>query len=148
MQVPADLRSYFGIRGVRWTRRREEIFAALCACADHPTAEELSQKGGVRDSGISLATVYSTLELFTRRGLCRRISSSPAPGVPANSGVRYDADTSEHAHLVLADGRVMDLPDDLGRELAARLSAELIETVRARTGVRIGRIAIEFIEET
>ena len=146
MRVPEDLRSYFAIRGVRWTRRREEIFAALCACAEHPTAEELFQKVGVRDEGMSLATVYSTLELFTRRGLCRRINPAHGPDRRAG-GARYDADTTEHAHVVTADGRVIDLPDDLGREVLAHLPTGVLEAVRARTGVRVGRISIEFIEE-
>lgn len=147
MQVPDDLRCYFGIRGVRWTRRREEIFAALCGCADHPTAEELFQKVGVRDAGISLATVYSTLELFTRRGLCRRIGAVHSADQRAG-GARYDADTRDHAHVITADGRVLDLPDDLGREVLARLPSDVLDAVRSRTGVRVGRVAIEFIEDS
>lgn len=144
--LPADLRNHFADRGVRWTRQREQVYAALCATASHPTAEELHNSLKADSTDLSLATIYNTLELFTRRGLCRRISSSPAPEARANNGVRYDADVTEHAHVVTSSGKVMDLPDDLGRDLLRRLPPDLLEEVHKRTGIRVGRVAIEFIE--
>ncbi len=143
---PADPHAYFAARGVRWTRQREQVYAALCASSSHPTAEELYSTLKADSTDLSLATIYNTLELFTRRGLCRRISSSPAPEARANFGVRYDADVSEHAHVVTSAGKVIDLPDDLGRDLLRRLPPDLFEEVHKRTGIRVGRVAIEFIE--
>ncbi len=147
VSLPADLRAHFARRGVRWTRQREQVYAALCASSAHPTAEALHSTLRADHADLSLATVYNTLELFTRRGLCRRISSPPAPDARANNGVRYDADLSDHAHVVTADGRVMDLPSDLGRGVLNRLPADLLDEVHKRTGIRVGRIAIEFIED-
>ncbi len=132
--------------GVRPTSQRLRVAAMLLERPQHMTAEQIL--AALRSSGcrISKATIYNTLELFTRRGLCRRISSSPAPEARANNGVRYDADISEHAHVVTSSGKVMDLPDDLGRDLLRRLPADLLEEVHKRTGIRVGRVAIEFIE--
>lgn len=144
--LPTDLRAHLESRGIRWTRQREQVYAALCATASHPTAEELHSTLRADNAELSLATIYNALELFTRRGLCRRISPSPAPEARANNGIRYDADTSEHAHVVTSDGRVMDLPEELGREVLRRLPADLLDEVHRRTGVRVGRVAIEFIE--
>lgn len=122
------------------------MYAALCATASHPTAEELHTTLRADNAELSLATIYNTLELFTRRGLCRRISPSPALEARSNAGIRYDADISEHAHIVMNDGRVRDLPEELGREVLRRLPADLLDEVHRRTGVRVGRVAIEFIE--
>lgn len=135
-------------RGLRCTAQREHVYAALMASKVHPTAEELhellNQPGATDDAlggGISLATVYNTLDVFTRHGLARRIA-------PVHSGAaaafRYDADTRNHAHIVLADGSIRDLPDDLSDRVIASIDPALLDEVRRRTGVEITRIGVEF----
>jgi Fe2+ or Zn2+ uptake regulation protein len=142
-------------RGLRCTVQREQIYAALLASKTHPTAEELhglvkSQvsdtlpgAAGAGGGGPSLATVYNTLEALTEAGLVRRIA--PACGGSA-AAFRYDADCSNHAHLVAADGSVRDLPEDLCRRVVQSVPPELIAEVERAMGVRVGRIGVEFVQ--
>ncbi len=137
-----DIRELFSRRGIRCTKQREEIYSALAASKSHPTAEELY--GTVRQSqpGLSLATIYNTLEVFTRRGLCRRLPGNPAgPGGPC----RFDADLSDHLHVVTSDGKVCDVPTDLGDEVLAHLPRDLMTKIERRMGVTLDRVSIEFI---
>ena len=60
------LRDLLAQHDIRLTRQREEIYAALAATKAHPTAEELLRAVRSSHPGISLATVYNTLETFTR----------------------------------------------------------------------------------
>ena len=131
------LRAFFRDAGLRCTRQRELVYSALAATKSHPTADELFLAVRAEEPGLSLATVYNTLEAFTAAGLCRRLPSSNGTGP-----CRYDADTTRHAHVALADGRVLDVPASLGEALLERLPADLIAEVEARLGVKIGDVSV------
>jgi Fur family transcriptional regulator, peroxide stress response regulator len=134
----ADVRELLSRYGLRCTRQREELYGALMATTAHPTAEELFHAVRETDAGLSLATVYNTLEVFTRVGLCRKLSASGGPS-------RYDATTGEHVHLMTADGRIVDLPEDLSRRILSGLSPELIAELEARMGVRVGGLNVQVL---
>ena len=136
----AQLRGTLARYGIRATRQREEIYAALAAARDHPTAEELLRTVRCSQPGISLATVYNTLETFTRAGLCRKLCLA-AVGGPC----RYDADLSDHLHVLSADGRVRDIPEDLGEAVLRHIPPELIRTIEERMGVRVERMSVNFL---
>lgn len=140
-----DVRQILARRGLRCTVQRERVYAALMASKHHPTAEELHDlvRGALSDHSLSLATVYNALEAFTRAGIARRIAPT---GGGSTAAFRYDADCSNHAHLVAADGTVRDLPDDLCRRTLASLPDELIREIESRLGVRVGRITVEFVD--
>ncbi|MDX2016939.1 MAG: transcriptional repressor [Planctomycetota bacterium] len=137
-----EIRELFRARGLRCTRQRERIYRALAATKSHPTAEELlalvERRAG--DESLSLATVYNTLDVFLEKGLARQFrSASHASGpVPA----RYDADVSDHAHLIEADGSVRDLPEDLSRRVMDRLGPELVAELERRMGVRVKGVEV------
>ncbi|MEM1186391.1 MAG: Fur family transcriptional regulator [Planctomycetota bacterium] len=133
----AGLRDFFRAAGLRCTRQRELVYQALAATKSHPTADELYLAVRVDEPGLSLATVYNTLEAFTAAGLCRRLPSPSGTG-PA----RYDADTSQHAHVALPDGRVVDVPAALGSELLSNLPADLMARVEAELGVAISDVSV------
>jgi Fe2+ or Zn2+ uptake regulation protein len=135
-----DARNIFAAHGLRHTRQRETVFAALTAATSHPTAEELFQIVSASPDGavLSLATVYNTLEALTTRGLCRRI---PCPG-----GVcRFDADTHDHVHLASADGGLADIPEDLSRKLLAALPHAALAEVERRLGVRVAGVTVQVV---
>jgi Fur family peroxide stress response transcriptional regulator len=104
-------------RGVRPTRQRELVYAALAATKTHPTAEELLTAVRAADPGVSQATVYNTLETLTGCGLARRLPSRTAGGP-----CRYDADVRPHVHLTLPDGRVIDAPVGVSEAILAALN--------------------------
>ncbi len=143
----APIRDLLTAHGLRCTAQREMIFSALMASKVHPTAEELyTSVSGIADAGgISLATVYNSLDAFTRHGLARRIA--PTCG-GSTAAFRYDADISNHAHIVRADGSMLDLPHDLSERVISHLPRELVNEVERRMGVRISRIGVEFVEQS
>jgi Fur family peroxide stress response transcriptional regulator len=140
---PIDCRRVLIERGLRCTIQRELIYAALMASCEHPTADELFHQVRPRYPGLSLATVYNTLDAFAKVGLIRRLS--PPPGDP-HGACRYDADTSEHVHLVTRSGEVRDVPADVSRAVTDLLGPEVLRNVAQRTGVPVARVRVEFLE--
>lgn len=132
-----DPRSLFHTHGLRCTRQRDILYAALRATKAHPTAEELFQAVRDQDPGLSLATVYNTLDAFTKCGLVRRIATASA------GAARYDAELTPHVHLVHQDGRVADIPDEIGQLILRRLRAEDLRAVEAATGVPIDHVSVQ-----
>ena len=97
--------------GVRPTRGRRALYAVLRERSDHPTAETLHRTLRRRMPDLSLATVYTTLEVLVGAGLVGRL--------PGPDGVaRYDARVDRHDHRrCLGCGRIDDLDraSDLAR---------------------------------
>jgi Fe2+ or Zn2+ uptake regulation protein len=135
-----DVRELFRHHDLRCTRQRELVYTALAATTAHPTADELYQSVHAIDSGLSLATVYNTLEAFIERGLTRKISNGLGP-------CRYDADISPHVHMSTSDGRVVDVPIDISRRLMAGLSPELINEIEERMGVKISQLNVQVVAD-
>lgn len=118
--------------GVRPTRQREMVYAALASTDTHPTAEELLTAVRAADPGVSQATVYNTLETLTGCGLARRLPSRNAGGP-----CRFDADVHPHVHLTLPDGRVIDAPQGVSEAILAALNAPGL----ASMGIGADRVA-------
>ncbi|NOG55368.1 MAG: transcriptional repressor [Planctomycetes bacterium] len=134
-----DARSVFAVRGLRCTRQRVVLYEALINMKTHPTAEELYDKVREHCPGLSLATVYNTLEVLCRAGLCRRLPTT-------RGSSRYDADTHPHLHAVNSEtGDVVDIPDDLGQEVIQNLPQDVIKEIEARLDMSVDRISIQFI---
>jgi Fe2+ or Zn2+ uptake regulation protein len=102
-------------RGQRVTPQRLAIARALRDLDRHVTAEHVFAEVSRRMPGVSLPTVYATLELLEELGLVRRVAG-------ASGSVRYDPRTDEHHHLVCRRcGAVVDVdaPVDSDALLAA-----------------------------
>jgi Fe2+ or Zn2+ uptake regulation protein len=80
-------------RGMRVTPQRLAIAAAVRELGRHATAEEVFSTVAARMPGVSLPTVYATLELLEDLGLVRRVATESGTAV-------YDPRTDEHHHLV------------------------------------------------
>lgn len=134
-----DIKSLLHKHDLRCTRQRVLLYAALSASKTHPTAEALLDLVRAQDPGLSLATVYNTLDVLVERGLARRIPS-------ANGGpTRYDADTSTHAHVTTTQGDVLDLPTDLSARLLAGICPQALRELESRLGVRIANLDLRVI---
>jgi Fur family ferric uptake transcriptional regulator/Fur family peroxide stress response transcriptional regulator len=102
-------------RGQRVTPQRLGIARLLAERPGHATAERVHEDLRERLPGVSLPTVYATLELLDELGLVRRI---PTEG----GALVYDTRTHDHHHLVckrcgaIAD---VDAPVDRRQVLAA-----------------------------
>ncbi|MFZ4576219.1 MAG: Fur family transcriptional regulator, partial [Phycisphaerales bacterium] len=130
-----EIRETFRLHGVRSTRQRELVFGELASTKSHPTAEELYESVRTLDGGISLATVYNTLETLQESGLCRRLPSEAGPA-------RYDADMSEHVHMTTSNGTVLDLPEDLSQQLLAAIPECVLSELKARTGMSLRGLSL------
>ena len=125
---------------LRPTRQRVALATLLIGDGKnrHVTAESLFEAAKKQGEAVSLATVYNTLEAFTEKGLCRRLPASSGSG-PS----RFDADVGHHAHIMLEDGRVLDLPDDLHDKIASRVPQSVLDEIEARLGVRVEGISLQ-----
>ena len=79
--------------GLKATGPRMVILAALEQDFTHPTAEYLYDTLRRDHPSLSLSTVYHTLEVFLRSGLCRRVSG-------LGDRLRVDGTPQDHDHAV------------------------------------------------
>ena len=108
----SDLRATLHGRGRRMTAQRAAVYEALCDAPGYPTAEELFFAVRDRLPGISLATVYNTLETLVDGGLAVKI--------PGEGAARFDPVCTPHGHTrCAACGTLGNLPD---RDLSAVLA--------------------------
>ena len=94
-QTATDERLTAALRdaGHRVTSQRIVLHRVLAELGRHTTAEELAGVASSRLPGLSLPTVYATLELFEDLGLVRRVST-------VGSAALYDPRTDEHQHFL------------------------------------------------
>ena len=99
MNMPSKMHNRIGLEerlrqaGLRPTRQRLALAGILFnGCDRHVSAEDLHQEAKKTNAGVSLATVYNTLNQFKSAGLLREV---------AIEGDRsyFDANTSNHFHF-------------------------------------------------
>ena len=96
-EITAQLRKW----GVRVTPQRFAIAEAVINSTDHPSVQQIFER--VRDHfpSMTLATIYSTLDVLERAAIVRQL--------PFQRQSRYDANVSPHANLVcIGCGTVVD----------------------------------------
>ncbi|MEM6551795.1 MAG: Fur family transcriptional regulator [Planctomycetota bacterium] len=126
---------------LRATKQRRAVYTALAATDQHPTADDLHHAVQTSLPGISLATVYNTLEAFTDAGLVHKLPSNNP-----NGSARYDADCHHHLHVRCAEtGRVADIPEDLSRQLLDMLPDARLAELEDRLGFTIDQVQIELL---
>jgi Fur family ferric uptake transcriptional regulator/Fur family peroxide stress response transcriptional regulator len=97
-----DLVELLHSRGQRVTSQRLVILRELRRRERHATAEEIHRSVHAELPGVSVPTIYATLELFVELGLARRIDTGTA--------ALYDAGLEPHQHAVCRRcGRVQDV---------------------------------------
>lgn len=136
-------------QGRRVTPQRLAIAKALEHMDRHVTAETLFAEVSRRMPGVSLPTVYSTLELLESLNLARRVAT-------VGGSVVYDPRVAEHHHLIcrgcgtivdvdaeVDPGALLDLARQLGfaPEDAQVAITGLCADCRARAGDRIAPAA-------
>ncbi len=88
--------------GYRLTPQRLAIFRALAASREHPSAQMLYEELREAFPMISLATVYSTLELLKEMGEIVEVGFS-------DEGRRYEPNLHPHVNLVCVQcGKIQD----------------------------------------
>lgn len=107
------LREALESNGQRFTEQRAAVFRFLRSTDVHPSADEVFSTVRRELPGISLATVYKSLETLVGCGLAVKLTYS-------DGSARYDGRTDPHHHArCLACGRVMDVAGSIpDRDLA------------------------------
>ena len=94
--------------GMRFTRQREVVYEAVLNKRDHPTADEVYARVRSNEAGISLATVYNTLETLVQCNLVKQVNFE-------RESTRYCPNLKEHAHFHdTQTGRIYDVNMDDG----------------------------------
>ena len=102
--------------GIRVTPQRLAIAEVVINSGDHPSVKEIYDRVKAFFPYVTLATVYSTLDLLERAAIVREL--------PFQRQSRYDANLSPHANLVcIGCGSVVDA--DVGQNMVAELRAIL-----------------------
>lgn len=101
------LREALEASGQRFTEQRAAVYLYLAGTDVHPTADEVFSAVRERLPGISLATVYKSLETLVGCGLAVKLTY-------ADDSARYDGRTDPHHHArCVACGSVTDIPGQI-----------------------------------
>lgn len=100
-----EIKNTFMQNGIKATLPRVYIYQSLLGFTHHPSAEELFIKVNKKHPGISLATIYKTLEVLVQNKLIKKV-------VTDEDKVRYDHRTDQHIHLYCEKSKqIMDHED-------------------------------------
>lgn len=122
---PIDIAGLCKEHGLRLTAPRRVIVKVLGESTDHPDAIELHRRVTRIDPGISIATVYRTLNLLQEKGVLERHNFGNGPA-------RFEtADQEHHDHLINIDtGDVIEFRSDeierIQEEIARRHGFEIV----------------------
>ena len=113
----AELAELLRDRGLRATSQRVVMHRLLRDSARHVSAEELLSEASEKLPGVSLPTVYATLELFEQLGIVRRVNGGGGP-------LHWDTRADAHHHMICRRcGRIEDMEIPLDLERARRSAA-------------------------
>jgi Fe2+ or Zn2+ uptake regulation protein len=104
-------------RGLRATSQRVVMHRLLRDHNRHLSAEDLLSEASERLPGVSLPTVYATLELFEQLGIVRRVNGG-------GGTLLWDTRADAHHHMICRScGRIEDMETPLDLERACRSAA-------------------------
>ena len=123
MYSATELAKILRDNGCKVTPPRLVVYDMLAHTKEHPTAEMIYEKVHQQYPTMSFATVYKSVEIFSKLGIIQVLNTGEA-------SFRYDANTSEHPHIrCIKCGRVCDVP---------HLEAKAVEDmVAAETGFEV-----------
>jgi Fur family ferric uptake transcriptional regulator len=106
--------------GLRMTGQRRIIARVLSEARDHPDVEEVHRRAHAVDSGISLSTVYRTINLFESKGIVERHAFG-------RGRARFEEKArAHHDHLIDVDtGRVIEFRNEDIERLQERIARDL-----------------------
>ncbi len=117
--------------GIPVTAQRLAIARVLLPQPVHLSAEQVQQCASHYTSGLSRATVYNTLKLFTARGLLRELAVEPGKTM-------FDSNPQPHHHLYnSATGELTDIPADTLRLSGAPVLPDGLELEQIEVIVRV-----------
>jgi Fur family peroxide stress response transcriptional regulator len=128
-----DITAFLRDNGFKATPQRLAVYNALARSKEHPTADALFAALRPHFPTMSLATVYKALDVLAGLGLVKVLNAG-------EFSFRYDADTSEHAHVRCDScGAITDVFSvDEGN------AANIVKEAEAETGYKLSSRHIYF----
>ena len=124
--IEQSLEEQCAARGMRMTDQRRIIAQVIQNASDHPDVEELYRRASAIDAGISLSTVYRTLNLFEETGLVTKHDFK-------DGRARFEPIPDEHHdHLIdIRSGKVIEFRNEeieaIQELIARRLGYRLVD---------------------
>jgi Fur family peroxide stress response transcriptional regulator len=88
------------------TPQRIAILEVILTLNNHPDADIISEYLRLTHPNISRGTIYKTLEIFTKKGIIKKVPTT-------KESMRYDAIPERHHHLYCSESdRIEDFYDD------------------------------------
>jgi len=111
--------------GLKMTDQRRTILKVLDRAEDHPSVEEVYDRSKSKDSSISMATVYRTLNLLDELELVVRHEFK-------ENFARYELNMEHHHHLIdVETGDVVEFQnqeiENMKAQIAKSLGYDLVE---------------------
>jgi len=101
--------------GCKITPQRIAVYQTIKETMDHPNAEAVFKKLYPTYPTMSLATVYKSLELFSKLGLVTVINLG-------ENSFRYDGKTEEHQHVICTKcSKIEDLNSTIFEDLTTKV---------------------------
>lgn len=105
--------------GLKMTDQRRTILRILGEAEDHPSVEAVFERARARDSSISMATVYRTLNLLDELELVTKHDFN-------GNFSRYEVNMDHHHHLMdLESGEVIEFQNEELERLKAKIAYDL-----------------------
>ncbi|MHB8124328.1 MAG: Fur family transcriptional regulator [Desulfitobacteriaceae bacterium] len=116
-------------KGVRFTPQRQAILEFLLRTDTHPTAEDIYQDVKAKFPGVSLGTIYNTLNMLKEHGHLLELSYG-------DMSSRFDGNAKNHYHVVCSGcGKVIDYHRPL---------IQLEQEAEEKTGFQVTGHRLEF----
>ena len=104
---------------IRFTPQRALIVETLVESSDHPDADLIYRRAIQKDSSVSVATTYRTLNLLEEAGILRKLNMQ-------DGKVRFEIGRDDHNHLVdTENGRIHEFKNDDLNTLITKIVGEM-----------------------
>lgn len=130
------IREKFEKAQIRVTPQRALIVETIMESSDHPDADLIYRRAIQKDSSVSVATTYRTLNLLEEAGILRKLKMQ-------DGKVRYEIEREDHNHLVdVENERIHEFKDErlgaLMREIVGNMGYDVesfrVEVVGKKRG--------------
>lgn len=130
------IREKFEKAQIRVTPQRALIVEVIMESSDHPDADLIYRRAIQKDSSVSVATTYRTLNLLEEAGILRKLNMQ-------DGKVRYEIEREDHSHLVdVENERIHEFKDErlgaLMREIVGNMGYDVesfrVEVVGKKRG--------------
>ena len=107
-------------KNLRYTQQRQEVWDEICSTNEHRDAEDIFNSLRKRQTNVSRATVYRTIDVLVKNNLVRRLNLGDGRSRFENKiGIEH------HDHIVCLDCRkIVEFMDETIEKMQIRIAKE------------------------